>query len=485
MQPRRIGIIGGGPGGLMTAYHLEKYANYPIETTIYEASHRIGGKVSTLQFKSAPVTYEAGAAELYDYSVTAADTLKEFVEELGLSIQPMGGSAVVMQNKWIGNLDDYRREYGQDAIDELLRFHRNAKDQITPFEFYAADHPEGLSATAACKPFTSFLDMHASENTRNFIQTLIHSDLATEPTLTNSTYGLQNYLMNDPAYMQLYCIDGGNEKLIHSLSQRIKADIRLNTAVDNVYRNSNGNIVVESLSQQQRLLDEYDYVIVALPHNHLKSIEYSGTRLERAVSRHIDYYNHPAHYLRMTLLFQRPYWRQWLNESFCMLDQFEGCCLYDEGMRQPHTSYGILGWLLGGNAAVEASHHSDDTLIEMALDSLPAALSHGRSLFIEGAVHRWIGAVSALPGGRIPKPQAERHCPEPDDHPNLFFVGDYLFDSTLNGVLDSAEYVAGWIAGLEAERPRRPDVSNNTRLNAFYRDNSVVRKGTVECQPML
>ena len=38
-----------------------------------------------------------------------------------------------------------------------------------------------------------------------------------------------------------------------------------------------------------------------------------------------------------------------------------------------------------------------------------------------------------------------RHIPEPVEHPNLFTVGDYLFDSTLNGVLDSADYVAEWL----------------------------------------
>ena len=35
-------------------------------------------------------------------------------------------------------------------------------------------------------------------------------------------------------------------------------------------------------------------------------------------------------------------------------------------------------------------------------------------------------------------PQAGRH--------DLFVVGDYLFDSTINGVLDSADYVAEWLA---------------------------------------
>jgi hypothetical protein len=34
-----------------------------------------------------------------------------------------------------------------------------------------------------------------------------------------------------------------------------------------------------------------------------------------------------------------------------------------------------------------------------------------------------------------------RHIPE-RAMPNLFVVGDYLFDSTLNGVLDSADFVA-------------------------------------------
>jgi hypothetical protein len=37
--------------------------------------------------------------------------------------------------------------------------------------------------------------------------------------------------------------------------------------------------------------------------------------------------------------------------------------------------------------------------------------------------------------------------------PDLFVVGDYLFDSTLNGVLDSADYVASWLAALMTEHP--------------------------------
>ena len=57
---------------------------------------------------------------------------------------------------------------------------------------------------------------------------------------------------------------------------------------------------------------------------------------------------------------------------------------------------------------------------------------------VEGKVHRWAGAVSGQPGGfRVRNPRAA-HVPEPVEHPGLVVAGDYLFDSTLNGVLRSA-----------------------------------------------
>jgi protoporphyrinogen oxidase len=41
----RIAIVGGGPGGLLTAYELENRCASMFEATLFEASHRIGGKI--------------------------------------------------------------------------------------------------------------------------------------------------------------------------------------------------------------------------------------------------------------------------------------------------------------------------------------------------------------------------------------------------------------------------------------------------------
>jgi SAM-dependent methyltransferase len=58
---------------------------------------------------------------------------------------------------------------------------------------------------------------------------------------------------------------------------------------------------------------------------------------------------------------------------------------------------------------------------------------------MEGKIHRWLSSVNALPGGLPARDVMTNHRPEPKQHPGLVVVGDYLFDSTLNGLLDSSD----------------------------------------------
>src|ERR1700733_6262353 len=62
----RVAIVGGGPGGLFTAWHLAAKAGPACRITIYEASNRLGGKIVTGNFAGIGL-YEAGVAEIYDY----------------------------------------------------------------------------------------------------------------------------------------------------------------------------------------------------------------------------------------------------------------------------------------------------------------------------------------------------------------------------------------------------------------------------------
>ena len=67
-----------------------------------------------------------------------------------------------------------------------------------------------------------------------------------------------------------------------------------------------------------------------------------------AMQAHVAHYHNPAHYLRMSVLFKKPFWRSKVPGSYFMSDAFGGCCVYDETARHPAEPYGALGWLLAG-----------------------------------------------------------------------------------------------------------------------------------------
>jgi protoporphyrinogen oxidase len=444
----RLAIIGGGPGGLMTAYELQRLADRPIEIVIFEASDRLGGKIRTPTFEARPIRYEAGAAEFYDYEHLGDDPLKDLVRELGLPIAPLNGSSINFRDRVIATVEDVVDGLGPEASSSYLEWHRRAADLMTPTEFYGSDEPRSgdrhLFARGGFAELLSTLDADA----RALLECQIHSDLATEPSCTSVEYGLQNHLMNDPAYMRLYGIVGGNEQLPIALADRIHADVRLGSVVNEVRakpEETGGGFEVSVRACGTVTTDTFDLVVLALPHDAVPHVALSPPTLGEPVRSHWSHHDHPAHYLRITMLFERAFWRDAMRDSFCMNDAFGGCCLYDESSRCVGLEEGVLGWLLGGEAATKACEVEDHRLIADALESLPASFGANGHRPIEARVHRWRSSVSALPGGIDQWPIGRRHQPAPR-HPDLHIVGDYLYDSTLNGVHDSATYVASCIA---------------------------------------
>ena len=462
MKRWNVGIVGGGPGGLFTAYLLERLASPPPAITVFEASDRLGGKVLTERFSAGGSRYEAGAAELYDYSAIDSDPLKELVEELQLPILPMGGTAMSWKRQLLGTLDDIRNHFGSVATDSLVSFDRRAKSEVSPREFYEAVHAGPRLEATAIPRFSTTLG-HMPTPVRQLVEQFVHSDLATEPAATSHRYGLDNYLMNDPAYMGLYCIAGGNEQLIDRVAARLSARIFKQHQVNTVGSGKNMKFKLDWRSHTMTGHDEFDALILALPVAPLATMTFSDTVIASAMQRHIEQYDHPGHYLRISILFKEPFWRNWLKDSYCMLDSFDGCCLYDESAREPRSDTGVLGWLIGGAAAKQWAEASDNQLVNAALNSLPHDRDRAARLQQEARVHRWLGAVSGQPGGFTIQSLDERHCPALLSHPQLLVVGDYLFDSTLNGVLDSAEYAAGWLAAMIAGGP--PPVTSTHRTS--------------------
>lgn len=447
-QVPSIAIIGGGFGGLATAYQLQKHCSMPFQATIYEAEGRLGGKLQTKHFGPGRVRYEAGAAELYDYSGVGEDPLRKLVDEFHLPVRGINGAAVIMRDQVLNGITDIRRHLGEATALAVDAFVSRARRYISPLDFFESDwkDAEGDGDGLLASTFHSLLAEVPDAAAREYIRTLVHSDLATEPHQTSARYGLQNVLMNDPAYMQLYIIGGGLERLAEKLASRITARVLLDEPVVRVGRGADSGLLVTSGRNARMTSVEFDYVVVALPNDAIPRVRWEGDQLADAMHRHHAHYDYPAHYVRVTMLFRTPFWRDRVVGSYFMLDAFDGCCLYDESSRDGDDSAGVLGWLIAGDAAMAMANLPDDVLVRRVLEALPEFLREGGEGLLDTRVHRWVGGVNGMPGGRPIRHVDTRHMPEPVEHSDLYVVGDYLFDSTLNGVLDSADYVAESLA---------------------------------------
>jgi protoporphyrinogen oxidase len=435
----RIAIIGGGPGGLMAAYLLERKGGQQNEITLFEASERIGGKIVSRRFDAAPVLYEAGVAELYDYSHIGHDPLRELVDKLELPTVWMAGKTVILGKRIMTRRADIKRHFGKKTLKAIERFRERGRALISPQDYYDAGWPDDNNHVWANRSFQSVLAKVPDAAARRFLHVSVSSDLAIEPHLTSGLYGIENCLMDVPGYLRLYSIKDGIERLPKALRRKISARVELNRPVVSVKKNPDESYRVTYRKGGEIDSEDFEAVAVALPNGWLPTIEWRGERLEAAMANHHSYYYSPAHYLRVAVLFKRPFWRHLITDSYFHVDAFGGCCVYDECSRYDVGPYGVLSWLLGGNHAMIMANHDDRTLIAKVLASLPEPLAEGRRLFIEAKVHRWIGSVSGRPGGFPIKGPRARHLPDADEHPGLFVIGDYLFDSTINGALDSAE----------------------------------------------
>ena len=142
-----LAIVGGGPGGLMSAWYLKRKLGDLCRVTIYEASDRLGGKIVTRKFDSAPAMYEAGVAEIYDYSMTGPDPLRELIQHFGLQTIPMDAEQVQLDGELLNDVaghapqirrQDCGRDRGvpqalrrDDVADRILRRRRRARQRAS------------------------------------------------------------------------------------------------------------------------------------------------------------------------------------------------------------------------------------------------------------------------------------------------------------------------------------------------------------------
>jgi protoporphyrinogen oxidase/SAM-dependent methyltransferase len=440
-----IAIVGGGPGGLMSAWHLNNKLEHEANVTIFEAGPKLGGKIVTRKFDKLDALYEAGVAEIYGYSSLGPDPLREMIEGFGLKTVPMDSETVVMDGQVLVGVEGVKQVYGAKTANSVKSFRKTCGKMMSPAQYY-----EGVGKDDNIHPWAGMncqelLEKEVSDETaRKFFKIAARSDIASEPHLTNGLNGLKNFLMDLDGYIDLYSVVGGNGQIISKLAEAVSSHplkkVELNSRVLRCGRSENGKYYLHVQHGGKVSIREFDMVIFSLPHNWLGTVEFDGEELQKAMVRHIAHFDRPAHYLRVTLAFDQKFWEPHIKESWWMSDTFGGCCVYIENTRHTYPgNSGALGWLIAGSDALAYCNLSDEELIDAAIASLPPLFGDARKHLVEGRVHRWLSSVNAIPGGVPVRSPRENHLPEPEEHPGIFLTGDYLYDSTLNGLIDSCD----------------------------------------------
>ncbi|MFG1240906.1 FAD-dependent oxidoreductase [Xanthobacter sp. V7C-4] len=488
-EPCTVAIIGGGPGGLFSARHLTDKLGDACRIKIFEASERLGGKIVTGEFAGVG-PYEAGVAEIYDYSSLGPDPLRHLIEtELGLEIRHIAGGSCILDGQIIHDVEHLGAVFGSEARDQVVRFKQKCAELLSVDDFYASTRNVDNHHSWARKSGEETLyNEITNDAARRYVRIMAHSDVAAPPHLTNGLTFLKNVLMDVPGYMDVFSVVGGNEQIVDGLCELIDAEVHLGATVKSVKPLFDGRFQLDICTHGAIEHEVVDYVVVCLPLTALSIIDWRSPHLKAAMDQHINYFDRPGHYLRATLLFERPFWREHISGAWWMLDAFDGCCAYDEGARTPIGPWGALGFLIAGNAALGLANMSDEDIERLCLDALPPAFGDARRLLVDRRIHRWMASVNAIPGGYPVRSAYVNHRPAAKQYPGLLVVGDYMFDATLNGVLDSADAASDIIVSEVMARRRaqfappaprrdrpaevaesaRSDASRNGALNGSY-----------------
>jgi len=271
----RVAVIGGGFSGVMAARELTEKG---MQVTVYEARHRLGGRVFTDRQIIPGKTVEAGAELIGENHKLWFQLAKQF----GLTLIPLttedeyeaAGLAVRLR---LGTTDlsaaDKARLH-KELAPVLARIGREAKP-INPLTPWTSKNAAALDKRSIADRFAD-ADMFGKKKSfaRSFLELIIANDQVA-PLEHQSWLGLLTLVSagrmgDDEAGMNGYwthtethrCLHG-NDQLATKLAQQLR-DVRLGTEVVEIRIEAN-EVLVHQGHGVARCIDHYDYVVLSTP----------------------------------------------------------------------------------------------------------------------------------------------------------------------------------------------------------------------------
>ncbi len=301
----KVAVIGGGEAGLSAAFELRKIG---CNITLFEASDRIGGRVYTYYFDRSKRYY----GELGPMSIPVShETTWHYINLFKLNTSPFvnnntntllyvrGKRAVNNpKGKYISRnifheflLTDsdrnkvrsqLNRKFYQKYLDALTSEERKELVETKPEYLKSIEDIDKLSYRRAYENEEFSEDAISMlgylEGSHQFFRLSLTEILQQYYTVDSEfTYGINNGMINLP--FSLYKAICGNLEEVYKGIDKDKlgcVDIKMGSPIDGIYSSSSNNKILlkyKECGTSRENLEEYDYVICAIPFTSLRRVE--------------------------------------------------------------------------------------------------------------------------------------------------------------------------------------------------------------------
>jgi len=421
MKTTDILVIGAGAAGLMAAYKLSKKGK---KVTVLEARDRTGGRIHTIKDRDFFKQAELGAEFIHGDLPVTLDLLKE----AGIAYEPSGGEMLRYTNgKFIE--DENFIEHWDLLIEKLHALKEDISIGLFLEREFAGD---------------------AYKNTRHSVARFV-SGYDTADIYRASTFALRLEWMNEDEGAQHRVVDGYSSMTAYLADKIKEADstIYLNSVAKTIHWQKGYVRVITA----DGITYNANKLIIALPLGILQAKPHEKGVLifEPPIKEYTEALGQMGFgaIIKFLLEFDTAFWEQDDVKDITGCDMKEmAFIISDEEIptwwtQHPQSSTLLTGWL-GGPPAEVKKHHSEEELLQQALQSLSNIFKLGvenlKTKLIAWNVVNW--TVEPFTRGSYSYDTIETHharklLMEPVDD-TLFFAGEYLYDGPAMGTVEAA-----------------------------------------------
>ncbi|BAC89064.1 gll1123 [Gloeobacter violaceus PCC 7421] len=364
-----IAIIGGGLAGLQAAYQLKKLGLY---ADVYEAKSFVGGRIQSRKNVVGPgLVVELGGTFI---NSNHRDILT-LAQEFNLPLFNRAKDAQQFPFPETGYYFDGQNRLESEVAEKL----RPLADQIAKDAALLDENFDKFAPQFDRLSVAEYLNIHADKIPEPFIRTLIENSIRTEYGVEPVDSSALQLLFNLPVVDgeavevlgssdEIFVVEGGSERLIASLAAVLPGRIHTRMALTRL----------EKMGQKYRLTfagaqtREVDFVIVAVPVNGLKKIDFQ-VPLPPAFRRFIKEVSLGFNE-KLFAGFSERVWRQeegFVSEGWTDLGFSQ---VWEDTQRQPASSDAALTFFMGAQEVFATQSLGAQTLGEAFLQRFEAVV---------------------------------------------------------------------------------------------------------------